>query len=86
MLELREHLLAASVTLVVIEATSDYWKPYYYVLAEDLDVILVNARQVKNLPGRKTDVSDAAWLAQAASTAWCGPPSSRRSRCTSCGI
>jgi transposase len=63
-LALRDHLLAAQVTLVVIEATSDYWKPYYYVLAEDLNVILVNARQVKNLPGRKTDVSDAAWLAQ----------------------
>ncbi|MFF2938034.1 IS110 family RNA-guided transposase [Streptomyces mirabilis] len=63
-LALRDHLLAAEVTLVVIEATSDYWKPYYYVLAEDLNVILVNARQVKNLPGRKTDVSDAAWLAQ----------------------
>jgi transposase len=63
-LALREHLLAAEVTLVVIEATSDYWKPFYYVLAEDLNVILVNARQVKNLPGRKTDVSDAAWLAQ----------------------
>lgn len=63
-LALREHLLTAGVTLVVIEATSDYWKPYYYLLAEELNVILVNARQVKNLPGRKTDVSDAAWLAQ----------------------
>jgi transposase len=37
---------------------------HYYVLTEGLNVILVNARQVKNLPGRKTDVSDAAWLAQ----------------------
>lgn len=55
-LALRDHLLAAEVTLVVIEATSDYWKPFYYLLVEDLDVILVNARQVKNLPGRKTDV------------------------------
>ncbi|MDH6139049.1 transposase [Kitasatospora sp. GP30] len=63
-LALRDHLIAAEVTLVVIEATSDYWKPFYYLLAEDLNVILVNARQVKNLPGRKTDVSDAAWLAQ----------------------
>ncbi|MCX5059082.1 MULTISPECIES: IS110 family transposase [Streptomyces] len=63
-LALRDHLLAAEVTLVVIEATSDCWKPFYYLLAEDLNVILVNARQVKNLPGRKTDVSDAAWLAQ----------------------
>ncbi|GAA3378591.1 IS110 family transposase [Streptomyces sannanensis] len=44
--------------------TGDYWKPFYYLLVEELNVILVNARQVKNLPGRKTDVSDAAWLAQ----------------------
>ncbi|MEW2121865.1 IS110 family transposase [Streptomyces sp. NPDC005474] len=63
-LALLDHLLTAEVTLVVIEATSDYWKPFYYVLADDLNVILVNARQVKNLPGRKTDVSDAAWPAQ----------------------
>jgi transposase len=63
-LALRDHLLTAEVTLVVIEATSDYWKPFYYLLADELNVILVNARQVKNLPGRKTDVSDAAWLAQ----------------------
>ncbi|MET7356715.1 IS110 family transposase [Streptomyces mirabilis] len=63
-LDLREHLLGAEVTLVVIEATGDYWKPFYYLLAEELNVVLVNARQVKNLPGRKTDVSDAAWLAQ----------------------
>ncbi|MFJ9382099.1 IS110 family transposase [Streptomyces sp. NPDC101455] len=63
-LALHDHLVAAGVTLVVIEATSDYWKPFYYVLTGDLNVILVNARQVKNLPGRKTDVSDAAWLAQ----------------------
>jgi transposase len=63
-LALRDHLLAARVTLVVIEATSDYWKPFHYVLACELNVILVNARQVKNLAGRKTDVSDAAWLAQ----------------------
>ncbi|NEC88281.1 IS110 family transposase [Streptomyces sp. SID12501] len=63
-LELRDHLLAAQVTPVVMEATSDYWKPFHHLLAEDLNVILVNARQAKNLPGRKTDVSDAAWLAQ----------------------
>ncbi|MER7578190.1 IS110 family transposase [Streptomyces sp. NPDC126514] len=65
-LELRDHLVAAQVTLVVMEATSDYWKPFYFLLAEGLNVILVNAREVKNLPGpgRKTDVSDAAWLAQ----------------------
>lgn len=64
-LDLRDHLTAEGVTLVVIEATSDYWKPFYYVLEDGpFEVMLVNARHVKGLPGRKTDVSDAAWLAQ----------------------
>ncbi|RPK37292.1 hypothetical protein EES39_30955 [Streptomyces sp. ADI92-24] len=55
-LALLGHLLAAEVTLVVIEATPDYWKPFSYVLADDLNVILVNARQVKNLPGRNDEI------------------------------
>ena len=64
-LALREHLIAEQVSLVVMEATSDYWKPFYYLLEDaGFEVMLVNARQVKNLPGRKSDVSDAAWLAQ----------------------
>jgi transposase len=64
-LALRDHLIAEDVSLVVMEATSDYWKPFYYVLEDGpFEVMLVNARHVKNLPGRKTDVSDAAWLAQ----------------------
>jgi len=50
---------------VVMEATGDYWKPFYYLLDDGpFEVMLVNARHAKNLPGRKTDVSDAAWLAQ----------------------
>ena len=61
---LRDHLIAEQVTLVVMEATGDYWKPFYYLLEDGpFEVMLVNARHVKNLPGRKTDVSDAAWLA-----------------------
>ena len=64
-LALRDHLIAEQVTLVVMEATSDYWKSFYYLLDDGpFEVMLVNARHVKNLPGRKTDVSDAAWLAQ----------------------
>jgi transposase len=62
-LTLRDHLIAAKVSCVVIESTSDYWRPFYYLLDDELDVILVNAAAVRNLPGRKTDVSDAAWLA-----------------------
>ena len=63
-LALRDHLIGEQVTLVVMEATSDYWKPFFYLLEDGpFEVMLVNARHVKNLPGRKTDVSDAAWLA-----------------------
>jgi transposase len=62
-LALKEHLLAEKVTIVVMEATGDYWRPFYYVLEEELNVILVNAHEARNVPGRKTDVSDAAWLA-----------------------
>jgi transposase len=62
-LALREHLVAANVSCVVIESTSDYWKPFYYLLDDELNVVLVNAAQVRNVPGRKSDVSDAAWLA-----------------------
>ena len=50
-----------------MEATGDYWKPFYYLLEDGpFEVMLVNAHDAKNLPGRKTDVSDAAWLAQLA--------------------
>jgi transposase len=65
-LALREYLAAERVSCVVMEATSDYWKPFYYLL-EDLsgcELMLVNARHVKNVPGRKSDVNDATWLAQ----------------------
>ena len=64
-LALREHLVAEKVTCAVMEATSDYWKPFYYLLEDaGFEVLLVNARHAKNLPGRKSDVSDATWLAQ----------------------
>src|SRR5271165_1378583 len=63
---LRDWLVAEGVTLVVMEATGVYWKAPWHVLEEapGVALMLVNARHVKNLPGRKTDVSDAAWLAQ----------------------
>ena len=64
-LALREHLIAEQVTCAVMEATGDYWKPFYYLLEDaGFEVMLVNARHVKNLPGRKSDVADATWLAQ----------------------
>ncbi|MDI3213312.1 IS110 family transposase [Arthrobacter sp. AL12] len=63
-LDLKDFLLKEQVSLVVMEATSDYWRPFYYLLEDEgLAVILVNARDARNVPGRKTDVSGAAWLA-----------------------
>lgn len=63
-LALRDDLITQQVSLVVMEATSDYWKPFYYLLEDaPFEVMLVNAHHAKNLPGRKTDVSDVAWLA-----------------------
>ena len=57
-------LVDQDVDYVVLEATGDYWKPFYYLLSEaGLNVGLVNPQHVRNLPGRKTDVGDAAWLA-----------------------
>jgi transposase len=65
---LREWLVDNAVTLVVMEATGVYWKPVWYVLEEHagFELELVNPRHAKNLPGRKTDTADAAWLAQLA--------------------
>jgi transposase len=54
------------VTLVAIEATGVYWKPVYYALEDAFEVWLCNAQHVKNVPGRKTDLSDAEWLADVA--------------------
>ena len=65
-LRLRADLVTAQVTEVVMEATGDYWKPFLFVLEEAVPVHLVNAKQAKNIPGRKTDVSDAVWLAELA--------------------
>jgi transposase len=64
-LALGEYLLALGVTLVVMEATSSYWKPFWHILTgAGLEVMLVNARQARQIPGRKTDVNDAQWLAE----------------------
>ena len=84
---LREHLIAERVTCVVIESTAAYWKPFYFVLEDALNVMLVNARHVRNVPGRKTDVSDArpGWL-NWAPTGWCVPRSCRPNRSECCAI
>ena len=62
--ELREWLIAHGVTHVALESTGVYWRPVYAVLEGVVEMILVNARHVKMVPGRKTDVRDCEWLAQ----------------------
>lgn len=66
LLALRDWLAGLGVTQVVMEATGVYWKAPWAILEDEFDCMLVNARHVKQVPGRKTDVSDAAWLCQLA--------------------
>jgi transposase len=67
-IELAEQLASERVERVVLESTSDYWRPFFYLLeARGVPVWLVNARDVKQVPGRpKTDKKDAVWLAKLA--------------------
>lgn len=62
---LADWLISCGVTTVAMESTGTYWIPVFEVLeSRDLDVKLVNARHVKNVPGRKTDVLDCQWIQQ----------------------
>ena len=62
LLALADWLKAFGVTHVAMEATGVYWQPVWHILEEDFELTLCNARHVKNVPGRKTDVIDAQWL------------------------
>jgi transposase len=64
LLALRDWLTAHRVTDVAMESTGVYWKPVYYTLEDAFRVLLVNAAHMANVPGRKTDVADCAWIAQ----------------------
>lgn len=64
LLGLRDWLSAHAVGLAGMEATGTYWKPVYYALEDQLECWLLNARHLKNVPGRKTDLADAAWICQ----------------------
>ncbi len=67
LLELRDWLICQQVSLCVMEATSTYWKPPFYLLEDVTECWVVNAREVKNVPGRpKTDRLDVIWLAKLA--------------------
>jgi transposase len=63
LLELADWLAAASCTHVAMEATGVYWKPVWHILEEHFTLILANAMHVRHVPGRKSDVTDAAWIA-----------------------
>jgi transposase len=63
LLALGDWLQAHGCTHAVVESTGVYWKPIWHVLAESLTLVLANAAGVRNVPGRKSDVSDARWLA-----------------------
>jgi transposase len=62
LLALRDWLTEHGVTRVGMESTSDYWKPVYYMLESVAECWLLNARHMRAVPGRKTDMSDAEWI------------------------
>src|SRR5436309_1963587 len=64
LLALRDWLVAHGVTRVGMESTGVYWKPVYYMLEDAVECWLLNARHLRNVPGRKTDVADAQWICQ----------------------
>jgi transposase len=64
LLALGDWLAAEGVTHVAMESTGVFWKPIYNILEGQFQILLVNARHIKNVPGRKTDVKDCEWIAQ----------------------
>ena len=63
LLALSDWLTSQQITHVAMESTGEFWKPIYNLLEGHFEILVVNAQHVKNVPGRKTDVKDAAWLA-----------------------
>ena len=79
LLALSEWLAAEGGTDIAMEATGIYWKPVWRILSDgDFVLVLANAAHVKNVPGRKTDVNDATWLADlfTATGDWCAASAS----------
>ncbi len=60
--ELRNWLKSNNITHVAMESTGVYWKPVYNILEEEFEILLVNARHIKNVPGQKTDKKDSKWI------------------------
>jgi len=63
LLALSDWLLSYGVTHVAMESTGEYWKPVYNILENNFELLLINAQHIKAVPGRKTDVNDAEWIA-----------------------
>jgi len=64
LLTLLDWLLSLSITHVAMESTGEFWKPVYNLLEGSLTILVVNAQHMKQVPGRKTDVKDAEWIAE----------------------
>ena len=64
LLNLSDWLTSKGCTHVAMESTGEYWRPVFNILEGNLEVILVNARHIKAVPGRKTDIKDAQWIAE----------------------
>jgi len=64
LLRLNDWLMSYEVKIVGMESTGVYWKPVYTLLETEFECWLLNAQHLRNVPGRKTDVADAAWIAQ----------------------
>lgn len=62
--QLRDWLKQNGITHIAMESTGVYWKPVFNILEEDFDILLVNARHIKNVPGQKTDKKDSRWIAK----------------------
>src|SRR5947207_2265710 len=64
LLRLGDWLAAQAVTIVAMESTGVYWKPVWNLLEDRFTLMLINAHHIKQVPGRKTDVRDCAWIAE----------------------
>ncbi len=85
LLEMVDWLTEWECTHVAMESTGEYWKPVYNLLEGQVEILLVNAAHIKAVPGRKTDVADAEWIADCCAMGCCEQASYLRVRSGSCG-
>jgi transposase len=85
LLALSDWLGAKGVTHVAMESTGEYWKPVYNILEGNFELLVVNAKHIKNVPGRKTDVKDAEWIAEMLQHGLLRGATYRRKRSGTCG-